>query len=102
MNTGDFEMPKVFADLRRHLDEATRKLVRKYVLEVERLTEAQLADVIAQAIEAGDFIRHIRFDGAQSVVYIPYAEVERLKSRIAHLEERLRRYGIAEEEEPEV
>lgn len=55
-------------------------LIRKHNLAVEALTEQQLAEAIRQAIAAGDFMRHVVTDGRQAVTYIPWREVERLRS----------------------
>lgn len=56
------------------------ELVRKHQLAVETLTEQQLAEAIRQAIASGDFVRHVSMDGRQSVSYIPWREVEWLRS----------------------
>lgn len=56
------------------------ELVRKHQLAVETLTEHQLAEAIRQAIASGDFIRNVVVDGRQSVTYIPWLEVDRLRS----------------------
>ena len=56
--------------------------VRKHALAVESLTEQQLAEVIRQAIAAGDFQRNIINEGGthkQAVIYHPYREVSRLR-----------------------
>lgn len=56
--------------------------VRKHALTVESLTEQQLADVIRQAIAAGDFQRNVMNEGGthkQAVIYLPYREVSRLR-----------------------
>mgnify|MGYP001591209675 FL=1 len=55
------------------------ELVRKHQLAVETLTEQQLAEAIRQAIASGDFMRNVVVDGRQSVIYIPWREVERLR-----------------------
>lgn len=61
--------------------------LREHQIACEQLTEKQLAAVILDAMASGDLIRNVRVsDNAQSVIYIPYAESERLKSRIAYLE----------------
>ena len=63
------------------------QLVRQHNLAVETLTEQQLAEVIRQAIASGDIMRNVvvdrsdpMMDGEQSVTYIPFREVERLRS----------------------
>ena len=56
------------------------ELVRKHQLAVETLTEQQLAEAIRQAIASGDFVRNVVANGRQAVIYIPWREVERLRS----------------------
>jgi len=69
-----------FSDPKADLTKAIDDLVLKHRLAVDSLTEKQLAEVIRQAIASGDFVRHITQDGSkQSVSYIPWREVERLK-----------------------
>lgn len=60
-------------------------LVQKHQLAVEDLTERQLAEAIRQAIASGDFVRNILSDGPQAVTYIPYRDIEHLKSRYHEL-----------------
>lgn len=71
-----FELPpNLFSDL-----------VRKYQLAVETLTEEQLVEAIRQAILSGDFVRHVvSGSSAQSVVYLPWSEVERLRAQYDEL-----------------
>lgn len=88
------------------LELKTAELVHKYNLAAESLTETQLASAIAQAIASGDFVRIVvETDGppdcAQSVVYIPYREVEMLRGRIRFLERKLEENGIGTEQETE-
>jgi hypothetical protein len=85
-------------------------MVRKYKLAADGLTEIQLAECIKQALVCGDFVKYVaksytpevenvlyfnqRADSKpalqsvakQSVVYIPYREIEQLKARISELE----------------
>lgn len=55
-------------------------LIHKYNLAVESLTEQQLAEVMRQAISSGDLMRLVVIDGRQAVTYIPYREIESLRS----------------------
>jgi hypothetical protein len=55
------------------------QLVKKHQLAVEGLTEKQLAEAIRQAIASGDFQRNLCLDGAQSVIYLPWREVDSLR-----------------------
>ena len=61
------------------------ELVRKHQLAVETLTEQQLAEAIRQAIASGDFMRNVVSDGRQAVIYIPWREVENLRTRYHEL-----------------
>ena len=71
------------------------KLVREHQIAHDKFTEQQMADLILQMLASGDIIRHVRAsDGAQAVVYIPYAETERHLSRIKFLESILKERGI--------
>jgi uncharacterized protein YcgI (DUF1989 family) len=72
-------------ELAKAFEEATRRLVKKYVLATEKLTEEQLADVIRQAIEAGDFQRLVNPSGEQAVSYIPFAAEQRRKARVQEI-----------------
>ena len=56
------------------------ELVSKHQLAVEVLTEQQLAEAIRQAIASGDFMRNVATDGRQAVTYIPWREVDHLRS----------------------
>ncbi len=71
----------------------TNELVAKYMLELDGLTQQQLADAIAQAIKSGDFIRYVHVRGglnhAQAVTYIPYERAGRQERRILDLEEKI-------------
>lgn len=50
-------------------------------LAVDSLTEDQLAEAFRQALASGDFQRNLRVDnGAQSVNYIPFREIESYRS----------------------
>lgn len=72
------------------------ELVRKHQLAVETLTEQQLAEAIRQAIASGDFARNVTTDGRQAVIYIPWREVESLRTRYHEL-----LYAVASKHEGE-
>jgi len=58
------------------------EFVHKHTLAVESLTDLQLAEAIRQALVAGDFQRNVLIEDSthkQSVLYLPYREVSRLK-----------------------
>lgn len=66
------------------------KLIREKAIAADNLTREQLADAILQAIAAGDFCRYVDVDHTrQTVTYIPFREVESLKSEIARLKEEI-------------
>lgn len=76
---------------------AIQQLIRKHNLACEELTENQLAVVIRQALASGDIIKQVRVtDSAQNILYIPYAEADRLLGRVRYLEELLKQNGIEE------
>ena len=80
-------------DIQKHIEELTRK----HHLAAEELTEKQFVEALRQAIAAGDFVRFVTQDGTrQGVVYIPFRECERLKTRIEKLEKLLKEKGIDE------
>ena len=76
--------------------DAFGELVRKHQLAVETLTEQQLAEAIRQAIASGDFMRNVTTDGRQAVIYIPWREVESLRTRYHEL-----LYAVASKHEGE-
>lgn len=54
----------------------------------DKLTKKQFREALGQAIASGDFMAYVRVeDGAQTVIYEPFREVEMLKTRIKELEE---------------
>lgn len=73
--------------------DAFKALVREHMLAVNKLTGDQLAEAIRQACACGDFQRYVvvNKDGAsaQQVIYVPFAEKQRLEARIRDLEEQL-------------
>lgn len=82
---------------------AIQELIRKHDLACEELTANQLAVVIRQALASGDIIKQVRVtDNAQNIIYIPYAETDRLRSRVRYLEELLKQNGIEEPESCDV
>lgn len=70
--------------------DAFKALVREHALAVNKLTGDQLAEAIRQACACGDFQRYLAVnkdgDSAQRVVYLPFAEKQRLEARIRELE----------------
>lgn len=69
------------------INEIIKKALHEHHVKVEKLTADQLAEAVRQAIESGDFKRCVQvrggLDHAQAVYYIPYAEVQSLKSKLA-------------------
>jgi hypothetical protein len=59
---------------------------------VEVLTRTQFLEALKQAVACGDFLRHVKVDTcSQAVTYLPYRREQELKSRIAELEDVIRR-----------
>jgi hypothetical protein len=88
-------------EFQKALEVATEKLVSDYHIQSERLTRQQTASLIIQIIKSGDLYRLVREEGnAQQVVYVPFAEVEGLRSRVEFLEGLLKKHGIVDPNEP--
>jgi len=87
--------PQEFANFQEEFQKKVDELVRKHHLDIEQLTAEQTVEVFRKAIECGDFQRYIRVDtDAQCVVYLPYSEAERLRTRIEILENLLKEHEI--------
>lgn len=65
--------------------ELFREFVRKHRLAAETLTELQLAEAFRQSIASGDFVRYVTVDGGQTVEYVPYRELERVRTLYCEL-----------------
>lgn len=68
-----------------HVQEQIRKLTdadyNQHRAAVEQLTRKQFSEAFTQAIASGDFLRHVRVDNnAQAVTYIPYRELELIRT----------------------
>lgn len=84
------------------VDSPISDFIRKFNLEVEGMTQTQLADLLKQMIASGDIVRYVNhlpsqvdpgtkvtLNHAQKIEYIPFREVEGLKRRIKDLEDLL-------------
>jgi len=61
--------------------EALDKLIEEHQIACAELDKKQLAAAIKQAISAGDFLKLIEItNDGQAIVYIPFREVERLRT----------------------
>lgn len=65
------------------------EMVKRSHLAIEGLTQEQVVEVFRQAIESGDLIRHVRANTpagqhTQCVIYMPYAEREKLMEQRNH------------------
>lgn len=81
------EIDKLRADASKKCEE----LVKANAIAAENLTTKQIAAALMQAIQCGDFVRHVRVDNqAQAVTYTPFAQEEELRTQIATLKELLR------------
>lgn len=70
-------------------DEALAAAVRSRNIAIEKLTEQQTCDLFKQAILSGDFMRHVTDDGkGQAMTYVPFRQLEALKTRILRLIEK--------------
>ncbi len=82
---------KDFEELRKSMDDAIAKAVKARNIAIDALTEEQVCQVFKQAIECGDISMHVVATSSsnehrQGAVYIPFAEKQRLESRIKELE----------------
>lgn len=84
---------KITDAVNRDYEAAFAELIEKHRIAAKELDERQLADVIKQMIASGDIYKLIAPNG-QQFVYLPFAEVERLKERIRDLEERCENNGV--------
>lgn len=85
-----------YTDLNPHFTDQIRRLAKKHALAVEQLSESQLVEIIKQQIASGDIMKHIHYgwndQGSghkQSMIYIPYQGVEKLKAENAELKRKL-------------
>lgn len=59
------------------------ELLKEKAIAVDNLTRTQLADAICQAIQCGDFQRHlVRGEDRQQIVYVPFQREHELKSAL--------------------
>lgn len=78
----------------RHKDKIA-EFIRKRQIAQNELTENQMAELIMQMAASGDlYVNILKDTDVQSVVYVPFRDVERLRSRIATLELTLKEHGI--------
>lgn len=88
-------------ELNEKLKEETKKIITNYKIAHEKFDERQLAEALRQALLAGDFTKYIREgDFAQQIVYLPYQEVDRLRSENYRLRELLKENNINYEYNP--
>lgn len=74
-------------------DAMLTKLIREHALAVEALTEKQLVELLKQIIESGDIMRYVTGEGnKQALAYVPFAEADRLRNKVAELEQALAVY----------
>lgn len=89
MNPADF---KSFIERDPLFDQAVSKMLDQVHKAEAELTRDQFIGLMFQAIASGDFIRQVRQgDRAQAMIYVPFAEQERLRSRIKELEDEIER-----------
>lgn len=68
------------------LEENLAELVRRHNIAVENLTQKQVVEAIKQAIEAGDFQKHVNVLHEQQVVYVPFAREQELHNKVEVLQ----------------
>lgn len=77
---------------------AMEDLIEKHQIKCRELDGKQLAGVIVQALACGDIQKLVvAGTGSQSIIYIPFSDAERLKSRIRLLEDLLDKHEIKED-----
>jgi hypothetical protein len=82
-------------DVKAALATAIAECVKRQNLAVAKLTEDQMAAALMQAIQCGDFVRHVRVtDNGQNVVYVPFATEAQLLAQVKELKETVRRLNI--------
>lgn len=74
------------------LNAAITEMVDRVYTEQERLTKAQMEQAFREALESGDFMRHVHYDG-QSVSYVPYRERAQLLKKIEELSNHIKELG---------
>lgn len=69
--------------LRALADAAIERVVKQHQLAADSLTEKQLVELLKQVLASGDIIKHtVVYSDAQSVVYIPFAQTDRLRDQL--------------------
>ena len=72
----------------------TEQLIKEHNIACENLTQTQLAAAIIQAIQCGEFMRHVVVDvtkplaHGQQVTYVPNRELDRVLKENAQLKSR--------------
>lgn len=69
-------------DWDRALNLKISEFIRQNQIAYEKFTEQQLAKCLVEALRAGDFVKHVRQDGAEAVFYVPYAEIEDYRKEV--------------------
>lgn len=84
------------------MDAHLKEVVRKHALEVKELDEAQLVEIIKQQILSGDIMKHVQIGVGeagtarkQTMTYVPYSGLQRLRTENAKLKEMVRQARIA-------
>lgn len=71
-------------------ERALIRVVQENAIAIEGLTEKQVVQVLKQAIAAGDIQRLMTISGdQQSVLYLPFAEIEKVRNERLRLKEAL-------------
>lgn len=68
------------SDFELKLKSSMEEFVKKHQLACKELDEKQLAEAIRQALLCGDFVKYVTRDSRQQFYYIPFREIERIRS----------------------
>lgn len=76
--------------LKKQVDTKLNELVKEFSSRQERLTEDQFKEALRQAIDSGDFLRHVHATTqSQQVTYLPYRQLQEWKHRAESAEKQL-------------
>ncbi len=78
------------SDAKDALRESVGRAIREHNVKADELTMVQLAESVSQAIECGDFVRHVHVSGnSQALTYIPARQVNELQAQLNTTRENL-------------
>lgn len=93
-----FILDPEITELRRKAEVDITTMLHEHNVALEKFTREQMAKAIVQAIQCGDFeamVCHAPFPEVKmAITYIPFRNEEKLKSRIAALEQVIKDAGL--------